>query len=246
MRNDHRMEHTTDREMSFGWMVLTHPLFVVLLSCVLYLQTMLILDHGLAVDKSLSNMFYDFACNAANARDCWLISKENKAYTFFLHDLPVKIFTAVAVFAAGILAAGFFNAHLKSKQLLCLMTLIALAAIPGAVSLMKGATGHFCPGQLAAYGGPAGVPGPLHIRPRCFPAGFPSPALGIIIFYFSPLSLFWRRFGLYTGLGLGSILSMIQIARGEHYLSHCLATLATAIFAGMLVYMFNQYRASRT
>lgn len=220
-------------------------LFAAVIISLIYLQGLLILDKGFTFDRQISDMFFDFTCHAKNARECWLLDKSNKPLTFFLHNLPVDIFTAVGIFSLCVLVAGFRYERFKPYRELSIVTLIGLIAVPGIVAYLKATTGHFCPGQLSIYGGPVGTAEAAQPRPRCFPAGFPAGGFSFLVIYFGALPPRWRRMGLYTGLGIGGISSIIQIARGEHFLSHCLATLMTALFVGMLLSLLNGYRQGR-
>lgn len=210
-----------------------------------YALCLFFLDKGLALDGRITDMFFDFTCHAKNARQCWLLDKTDRSLTFFLHDLPIRIYTAIGILALCVTLGGFRHAKLLRYRELCILTLIALACVPGIVALLKIFSGHYCPGQLAAYGGPIGTSDSYQPKPRCFPAGSPAAGFSLIILYFGGLPRLWKRAGLYWGLGLGAVSSIIQIARGEHLLSHCLATLATALFIGMLISFLKEYRQGR-
>lgn len=211
-----------------------------LMLCFVYVCGMLYLSHGFALDTYVSDLFFTHPCSLENVRSCWFFDKSNKSLTFLLHDLPVRIVTVFAVLSGIVFGLGFFMPRFLKYRSISFMLLIALALFPGMISLLKHYTGHFCPGQLGYFGGPVGVT-KTSMKPRCFPAGFPSPGFGLVILYFSSIPLIWRRAGLWLGLGLGSCFSIIQIARGEHFLSHNIATLLSALFVGGLVYLLNQY-----
>lgn len=214
----------------------------IILVSLIYLQSLLILDKGFLLDRKISNMFFDFSCHAENARRCWLLDKSDRHLSFLLHNLPVHIFTAIGIFAFCALVASFRYKKLRQYRELNILLLIGLIAVPSIVGFLKSATGHYCPGQLSVYGGPVGMPGLMQPKARCFPAGFPAGGFSFLVLYFGSLPPFWKHLGLYSGLGIGGVLSMLQIARGEHFVSHCLATFMTALFVGMLVSIFRQYR----
>ncbi|MES2729813.1 MAG: hypothetical protein V4621_06935 [Pseudomonadota bacterium] len=218
----------------------------VALFSLIYLQTMLVLEKGFPLDRKISDMFFNFSCHAENVRQCWLLDKSDKQLSFLLHHLPVHIYTAIGIVALCVLIAGFRHPWLRQYRELSILTLVGLIVVPGIVAFLKANTGHFCPGQLAAYGGPVGVSGAVQPNPRCFPAGFPAGGFSFLVLCFGGVPAFWKRFGLYSGLGIGGVSSIVQIARGEHFVSHCLATLMTALFIGMLVYFFKEYWQGRT
>ncbi|HYD16995.1 MAG TPA: hypothetical protein VEF76_00785 [Patescibacteria group bacterium] len=209
----------------------------------IYIQSMFLLHKGLRLDRLVSDRFFDFTCGGTNMRACWMLDKSDKSLTFLLHDLPVDIFTAIAVIFVFIFIASFRYPQVMKYRQISLLVVFGLIVVPGIVTMLKATTGHFCPAQLAAYGGAVGLQEPVPFRPRCYPAGFPSAGFSLLVLYFGAVPKFWRHFGLYAGLGIGGISSMIQIARGEHYLSHCLATLITALFVGMIVHFFQEHKA---
>ncbi len=210
-----------------------------------YMLCLLALNRGFAIDEHISGMFFDFTCHSKNARQCWLLDKSDRTLTFFLHDLPIHIYTAVGVLAFTVAAAGFKYKNLRPYRELAILTVVALICVPGIVAGLKIYSGHYCPGQMAAYGGPIGTQNLHQPKPRCFPAGSPAAGFSLIVLYFGGLPSFWKRAGLYGGLGLGVISSIIQLARGEHFLSHCIATLVTALFIGLLVAFLRDYKQGR-
>lgn len=214
------------------------------IALIVYLCAMWVLSRSMPLDHMMSGLFFKTPCLAENARSCWFFDKRDKSLTFMLHDLPVHVFTAIAIATCLVFASSFRKGSLRKYRLLCVMLFIAIAAFPGFISILKHTTGHFCPGQLSTYGGPIGAV-ETNTKPRCFPAGFPSPGFGLMILYFAPLPLAVRRFGLLMGIGLGSFMGIIQMARGEHFLSHNLATCVSALFAGCLVFLFNEYQEAR-
>ena len=87
------------------------------------------------------------------------------------------------------------------------------------------------PLELKAFGGthehlllfqakPAGYPS------HAFPAGHASGGFALLGLYWILKSRRWR--GLALGLGVGCWMGLYQVARGEHFLSHTLATAALA------------------
>ncbi len=239
------MTEFIDRRETHSKLIYSGALWIPAMICLMYIFCLLVLGHEFAFDRAISDRFYDFACQAKNARACWLLDKSDRSLTFFLHDLPVHIYTATGVAALLVTLGGFRRPELRKYRELGILTLIALVTVPGIVALLKIATGHFCPGQLPVYGGPVGMAGVYQPKARCFPAGFPAGGFGLVVLYFGALPLLWRRIALFGGLGLGVISSIIQIARGEHYLSHCLATLLTALFVGLLVSFLKNYDQGR-
>lgn len=220
----------TTRRLAWSWMAAL---------TVAYAAGMWILHKGLPVDRALEELFITRPCMSANYYSCWVGDKSNYTYTFLLHTLPNLFFTVLGAASAAVFVAGFFWARARPWRELSLMLVVGIGGVSGYVALLKDFTGHYCPAQLAYFGGPVGDVPPPKPRPVCFPAGHSSPGFGLLVLYFSALPRFWRRFGLYAGLGSGSLLGFIQMARGEHFLSHNIATALTAVFAGCIVYFVN-------
>ena len=107
-------------------------------------------------------------------------------------------------------------------------TLACVALIP----LLKYVSLTSCPWSLAEFGGPAshvshwlfgqadGGPG------RCFPAGHATAAFCFLPGYFAlrRVALTWARRWLFVTLAAGALLTMVQVVRGAHFVSHSLWT----------------------
>lgn len=206
-----------------------------LLLFIAYAIAVYLLNLGLPWDDAIEHWFFTMPCNESNARDCWVLSKNNPNLNFWLHRMPQTIAQLSCAVAAIILAAGFFCERLRKYRLLCIVWIAGLGATAGIVNLLKYTTGHYCPGQLERFGGVLGEHPAKPPMPDCYPAGHPAGGFGLLALWFAPLSSGWRRFGLWAGIVLGSALSIIQMARGEHFLSHILATILTALLVGMVV-----------
>ena len=101
------------------------------------------------------------------------------------------------------------------------------------VQIFKGASVHSCPWDLNTFGGHAtwfplfetidNVTGPG----RCSPGGHASGGFAIIAAYFALRKSECKlsRWMLAVGLVLGSLMSLVQMARGAHFLSHNLWSL---------------------
>lgn len=210
-----------------------------------YVVAIWLLNLGLPIDHVVSNIFFTNPCLANDSRECWLLPKSDVHLTFLLHTLPVDMFIGLGIIALLVLVAGYRYNRLTPYRMLALLALVGVSLVPAFVALMKGYTGHFCPSQTVDYANI--TPHLKHIttaKPRCYPAAHPSPGFGLMIIYFSSLPIKWRRIGLYTGLFCGSFLGIIQIARGEHFLSHVIATMISAVFVGVVVQFLISFIAS--
>ena len=117
--------------------------------------------------------------------------------------------------------------------------LCALLLIPLLVALLKPITNVYCPAQLDIFNGFAPYVRILESYPawftqahgRCFPAGHATSGfLFIIVFYAlqnTPYAMY-KWYGLLLGMLLGFLTGIYQIARGEHFFTHTLATMVIA------------------
>jgi membrane-associated PAP2 superfamily phosphatase len=124
------------------------------------------------------------------------------------------------------------------------------------VALLKMTSAHSCPWDLQGLGGAARW-FPLFDSPafdsgpgRCWPSGHSAGGFSLIAGYFA-LRRNHRAFAcmaLVFALGLGALMSFVQVARGAHFLSHCLWSLWIAWFCSLgsfLVWRLNGRSAGR-
>lgn len=114
-----------------------------------------------------------------------------------------------------------------------LYLLACLALVPVACTQLRAVTRMTTPSDLRMYGGkwehrllfeakPEGYPS------RAFPAGHASGGFALLGLGFAWGGARARRLGWLAGLVAGGGMGLYQIARGEHFLSHTLATGAVA------------------
>ncbi len=117
---------------------------------------------------------------------------------------------------------------------------VSMALIPVVSTQLRAITNMATPLELTNYGGafphlllfqskPVGYP--CH----AFPAGHASGGLALICLYWAWFNQPYRKLGLWIGLGLGGFMGLYQIARGEHMISHTLATLGIAWLLSVLL-----------
>lgn len=162
----------------------------------------------------------------------WLISKEGKLGLTLAYDGPkacLIIFALYLIFFAiwPARAPQWLNRRRALYILVC-MTLVSVSC-----TQLRAISGMATPSDTILYGGqhphlllfqakPEGYPS------RAFPAGHASGGFALICLYWAWADRSFRRWGLAIGLTLGSWMGLYQIARGEHFLSHTLATAALA------------------
>ena len=176
---------------------------------------------GETVDLWFQGLFWD--------GKAWLIPHEARWGRWLAYDGPKALIILLAVVTlVRALGATFTGraSRLFWFTLLCLATVTVVATQLRAISQMA------TPLALKMYGGtwehlllfeakPSGYPS------NAFPAGHASGGFALLCLYWS-LPKARRAWGLWLGLGFGLWMGLYQIARGEHFLSHTLATAALA------------------
>ncbi|MGA0133931.1 MAG: phosphatase PAP2 family protein [Opitutales bacterium] len=175
---------------------------------------------GEAADLWFQSLFWDGRA--------WLVPHDHPAGLLFAYRGPKGL---VILLALGLIGAALFRPRIRVRALF----LLACLALVTVVSTQLRAVTHMAtPLELKLYGGahehlllfqakPAGYP--CH----AFPAGHASGGFALIAFYWIQTERRWR--GLALGLGMGAWMGLYQVARGEHFLSH---TVATALLAWLL------------
>lgn len=157
----------------------------------------------------------------------WLIPHDARWGVWLAYDGPKALIILFAVVTLVRALGATFTGRVSRLfwfTLLCLATVTLVATQLRAISQMA------TPLALKMYGGtwehlllfeakPSGYPS------NAFPAGHASGGFALIGLYWS-LPRARRVWGLGLGLGLGLWMGLYQIARGEHFLSHTLATAA--------------------
>lgn len=176
---------------------------------------------GETIDLWFQGLFWD--------GKAWLIPHEAPWGLWLAYRGPKALIILLAVVTL-VRALGATFTGRDSK--LFWFTLLCLATVTVVATQLRAYSQMATPFALKIYGGtwehlllfeakPSGYPS------NAFPAGHASGG-------FALLSLYWcwprarRVWGLCLGIGLGLWMGLYQIARGEHFLSHTLATAALA------------------
>jgi len=144
----------------------------------------------------------------------------------------IIIFAAYLIFIAAL--PQLSPSRLNRRR--ALYVLASLALVPIISTQLRAISYMATPLELKMYGGafdhlllfqakPIGYP--CH----AFPAGHASGGFALICLYWAWADRPYRCVGLAIGLLFGGVMGLYQIARGEHFLSH---TLATALIAWLV------------
>ena len=172
---------------------------------------------GEKVDMEFQSFFWD--------GHAWLIPHEHKLGRALAYDGPKAL---IILWAVTLIVAAIFVRRFRVRSL---YLLACLAVVSVVATQLRAVTGMATPLELKAFGGvhdhlllfqpkPAGYPS------HAFPAGHASGGFALLGLYWVLAERRWR--GLALGLGVGCWMGFYQVARGEHFLSHTLATAALA------------------
>jgi membrane-associated PAP2 superfamily phosphatase len=183
---------------------------------------------GEAVDRWFQGLFWD--------GKAWLIPHGHALGDALAYRGPKAL---IIIWAVLLILAAIFARRVRMRAL---FFLACLAVVPIVSTQLRAVTNMATPLELTTYGGayehlllfeakPAGYPS------HAFPAGHASGGFALMGLYWVLGTRRWR--GLALGLFVGSWMGFYQIARGEHFLSHTLATAALAwlLCAGLALAM---------
>jgi membrane-associated PAP2 superfamily phosphatase len=222
----------------------TRFLLVFFSTLALLVISVLLIHRGMVVDDIIENFFFDRLHPHINPLDAWLWPKTNKMLTFWLHDGFHYVFYAIAALCAVICIASLRHKVSRHHGYQALLVLLALALVPGTVAIVKNDSQRYCPSKIDIYGGYVAndyknhpIPETELVKADCFPAAHPSASFALMILGAIAVTRRGRIMGYALGFGMGSLLSLFQMGRGEHFFSHCLATFLIALWiVHILVY----------
>jgi membrane-associated PAP2 superfamily phosphatase len=183
---------------------------------------------GDALDHGFQGLFWDGRS--------WLIPHGHPLGDALAYRGPKAL---IIIWAVLLILAATFARRVRMRAL---FFLACLAIVPVVSTQLRAVTNMATPLELKTYGGvwehlllfdakPSGYPS------HAFRAGHASGGFALMALYWILGTLRWR--GLALGLFVGSWMGFYQIARGEHFLSHTLATAALAwlLCAGLALAM---------
>lgn len=140
----------------------------------------------------------------------------------------------------------------KGLRIALIEYILSLICIPLIVSILKPITNIYCPSQLSIFNGFAPYIRIIDSYPewfsnphgRCFPAGHATSGFFFCILYYALQNTkyaSYRWYGMYFGLIMGWIMGIYQMARGEHFISHTLATMIIALISVLLIDSLVRY-----
>lgn len=195
------------------------------------------------VDLWLADRWFALEGDRWAWRDNWL------TYNLIHH------YGKLALIAFGIVLIGLIIASLRSAQLArwrlpMTYALTSMALVPAVIARAKGFIPVPCPWDLARYGGELAYLrtfeysfGPADFG-HCFPSGHASGGFALLTMYFAAF-LYVRRpaLMLLPGLVVGWVFAFGQQARGAHFISHDLWSMALCWFSALALFvLFRPHR----
>lgn len=187
-----------------------------------------------AADFAVSRIFFDPSTGS-------FPFKEMPVFAVGGHTGLKWLALCIWLFSAVFAVAGIWVASLREWRSPLVFFCVTVALTTFFAALLKMTSAHSCPWDLQGFGGTAHW-FPLFDSPafdtgpgRCWPSGHSAGGFSLMAGYFA----FRRnhraiaRIALVFALGLGALMSFVQMARGAHFLSHCLWSLWIAWFCSL-------------
>jgi membrane-associated PAP2 superfamily phosphatase len=174
-----------------------------------------------ALDFRLAHLFFDPSTHSFPLR-------VSDALDFWGHTV-LKLFTVwILVIAAVVLVVSNWVESLKSWRRALFLFVVMAACAAYLVQTLKGASVHSCPWDINTFGGSAqwfplfGPIGAMSGPGLCWPGGHASGGFAVMAGYFALRDSKPKlaRLILIFSLAIGALMSVVQMARGAHFLSH--------------------------
>ena len=166
----------------------------------------------------------------------WLIPKDAGWFHQLAYTGPKVALYAFALWLLWVMAVPA-QAPAGMGRRRAAYVFLCLAVIPLVCTQLRSVTHMATPRDLQVYGAVAPNAWPhlllFDVKPlgypsHAFPAGHASGGFALLALAFAGDTPGSRRRGLLIGLAYGGAMGLYQLARGEHFLSHTLATAAVA------------------
>lgn len=179
-----------------------------------------------SIDFAVARLFFDPAAGNFPLKDGALLAQAGHTA---LRWLVISIWLG----AVALLAASWRIAALRAWRARLVYFSATVAVCTLLVSLVKMASAHSCPWDLAMFGGQAhwfpllGAPEAASGPGRCWPGAHSASGFSLVAGYFAfrdgHRAAAWTALG--VALALGTLMGLVQVARGAHFLTHNLWSL---------------------
>jgi membrane-associated PAP2 superfamily phosphatase len=191
----------------------------------------------LPLDLLVQDRLYDPATG-------WCVHRHDALPKLIFYDGAKAAFELLAVALLICVAApASTTARLPLTRREAAFVLVCIAVILAVVGVLKFVTGVFPPFRVERYGGAHAYQTLLESlshrgegnRGHAFPAAHCSGAFALMSLYFVAKRPAARWLALGSGLVMGWIVGLYQMAKGAHFLSHTVATMILAWMAILVV-----------
>lgn len=215
-----------------------------LLLTLLLLMAVLLLETYSGLDLFLQKYLFDFESSA------WVLSSsDHKSLRLFFYDGPKLMVGCIGLEALAALLYSFKNNKRRQRRR-ALTLFLSIALVPLFIGGGKEFSNVYCPGQLSFFGGNAPYQRLLASyqasdealpKGRCFPAGHASGGFALMALFFCFSKRRRQLAGLAAGLAAGWVMGTYQMLRGQHFISHTLASMLAAWLIIILVDKFSGF-----
>jgi membrane-associated PAP2 superfamily phosphatase len=191
-----------------------------------------------ALDFRLAGAFFDPATSGFPLKDAALLAQGG-------HTALRWVAVLVWISAVALAVAGRKVAALRPWRASLGFFSVIVVVVTVSVTLIRHASAHSCPWDLRIFGGSAlwfplfDAPGPAPGPGHCWPGGHAAGGFSLLAGYFALRDghQALARVVLALALGLGLVMSLVQMARGAHFLTHNLWSLWIAWFCAAMGYL---------
>lgn len=188
------------------------------------------------LDRQLAHLFFDEAGGIFPIR-------KSELFELIFHKWAKQLSYVAALVMLVVCWKGWKGQLSWLPPRNALLAALGMVLIPICTTLLKMATGRYCPWDMLEFGGYAPYLRLLETAPtgiktgQCFPAGHASAGFLWVVWGVAlcPAGIKAARWGIFTGLSLGALLGLSRMAQGAHFLSHTLATLWLAWALSLLL-----------
>lgn len=217
----------------------------VLIPLVIIGFALVLLEHS-GVDLWLADRWFAWEGEQWSLRHHWLTYD-------VIHHHGKQFIILLGLSLLGAFAASWRVSRLRLWRWPLGYALVCMTVLPATIAYLKKINTVACPWDLARYGGEQVY---LHNFEHeliqytgggCFPSGHASGGYALLALYFAALAYTRNAWLLLLpGLLIGTVFALGQQARGAHFLSHDLWTLAICWFGSVLLFLIMRpYRDAR-
>jgi len=164
--------------------------------------------------------------------------QHSKTYDLWLHDRLKIVTNSFLWIILAIIVWPNKNLHWHDFRGPLFTALLAMITCVSAMQSLKSVTGIYCPVQLQEYGGDIELHPKIKIGHlllindgdgRCWPGGHSTAGFAWLALFFAFREIGKQRaayIALFGALSYGHFLGLVQVVRGQHFLSHQFYTMA--------------------